>query len=156
MSARDPVGQCSCWAATGFLLARHACGRRVSLPPFAFQPTNVLSSSSSFMVPGIKEDTSLLNEGFLQAKPEKPVAAPKPRSHFPTPAPVSAGHQRGVTCGDLARAVCCLCLNALLRLCSPDEQTLQISVWTPLPRGGSPCAGNHPPHEPLLHGAVSL
>lgn len=51
---------------------------------------------------------------------------------------------------------CCLCLNALLRLCSPDEQTLQISVWTPLPRGGSPCAGNHPPHEPLLHGAVSL
>lgn len=71
----------------------------VSLPPFSFQPTNVLSSSSSFTVPGIKEDTSLLNEGFLQGKPEKPVAAPKPRSHFPTPAPVSAGHQRGGTCG---------------------------------------------------------
>ena len=75
---------------TGFLLSHHAYGRRVSLAWFLLQPTNVLSSSSSLMVSGIKEDTSLLNEGFLQAKPEKPVAAQKPRSHFPTPAPVSA------------------------------------------------------------------
>lgn len=77
---------------TGFLPSHHACGRRVSLARLSLQPTNVLSSSSSLTVPGIKEDTSLLNEGFLQAKPEKPVAAPKPRSHFPAPAPVSAGH----------------------------------------------------------------
>ncbi|XP_032206506.1 myb-related protein B isoform X2 [Mustela erminea] len=62
------------------------------------KPTNVLSSSSSFMVPGIKEDTSLLNEGFLQAKPEKPVAAPKPRSHFPTPAPMTSAWKT-VACG---------------------------------------------------------
>lgn len=90
---------------TGFLPSPLPCGRRVSLARFSFQPTNVLSSSSSLMVPGIKEDTSLLNEGFLQAKPEKPVAAPKPRSHFPTPAPVSAGHQCDVTHADLAQAI---------------------------------------------------
>lgn len=87
---------------TGFLLSHHAYGRRVSLAWFLLQPTNVLSSSSSLMVSGIKEDTSLLNEGFLQAKPEKPVAAQKPRSHFPTPAPVSAGHQCPITLGDFA------------------------------------------------------
>ncbi|XP_045837815.1 myb-related protein B isoform X2 [Meles meles] len=62
------------------------------------KPTNVLSSSSSFTVPGIKEDTSLLNEGFLQGKPEKPVAAPKPRSHFPTPAPMTSAWKT-VACG---------------------------------------------------------
>ncbi|XP_044938123.1 myb-related protein B isoform X2 [Mustela putorius furo] len=62
------------------------------------KPTNVLSSSSTFMVPGIKEDTSLLNEGFLQAKPEKPVAALKPRSHFPTPAPMTSAWKT-VACG---------------------------------------------------------
>ncbi|XP_057168498.1 myb-related protein B isoform X2 [Ursus arctos] len=62
------------------------------------KPTNVLSSSSSLTVPGIKEDTSLLNEGFLQAKPEKPVAAPKPRSHFPTPAPMTNAWKT-VACG---------------------------------------------------------
>ncbi|XP_027479407.1 myb-related protein B isoform X3 [Zalophus californianus] len=61
-------------------------------------PTNVLSSSSSLTVPGIKEDTSLLNEGFLQAKPEKPVAAPKPRSHFPAPAPMTSAWKT-VACG---------------------------------------------------------
>uniref|UniRef100_A0A8C7AXE3 MYB proto-oncogene like 2 n=1 Tax=Neovison vison TaxID=452646 RepID=A0A8C7AXE3_NEOVI len=69
-----------------------------TLPKVLSLPTNVLSSSSSFMVPGIKEDTSLLNEGFLQAKPEKPVAAPKPRSHFPTPAPMTSAWKT-VACG---------------------------------------------------------
>uniref|UniRef100_A0A7N5P016 MYB proto-onco like 2 n=1 Tax=Ailuropoda melanoleuca TaxID=9646 RepID=A0A7N5P016_AILME len=69
-----------------------------TLPKVLSLPTNVLSSSSSLMVPGIKEDTSLLNEGFLQAKPEKPVAAPKPRSHFPTPAPMTNAWKT-VACG---------------------------------------------------------
>lgn len=64
---------------------------------FWFQQTHVPSSSSSLTLPGSKEDNSLLNEGFLQAKPEKAAMAPKPRSHFPTPAPVSAGRECGVT-----------------------------------------------------------
>ncbi|XP_025325901.1 myb-related protein B isoform X3 [Canis lupus baileyi] len=69
-----------------------------TLPKVLSLPTNVLSSSSSLMVSGIKEDTSLLNEGFLQAKPEKPVAAQKPRSHFPTPAPMTSAWKT-VACG---------------------------------------------------------
>ncbi|XP_077913357.1 myb-related protein B isoform X5 [Halichoerus grypus] len=69
-----------------------------TLPKVLSLPTNVLSSSSSLTVPGIKEDTSLLNEGFLQAKPEKPVAAPKPRSHFPAPAPMTSAWKT-VACG---------------------------------------------------------
>ncbi|VFV16921.1 low quality protein: myb-related [Lynx pardinus] len=62
------------------------------------KPTNVLSSSSSLSVPGIKEDNSLLNEGFLQAKPEKPMAVQKSRSHFPTPAPMTSAWKT-VACG---------------------------------------------------------
>ena len=60
---------------------------------FCFQPTSILAAGSSGLTPsGSREDSSLLNEGFLQAKPEKP-AAPKPRGHFATPAPVSAAPQ---------------------------------------------------------------
>ncbi|CAK7313383.1 hypothetical protein VULLAG_LOCUS17482 [Vulpes lagopus] len=69
-----------------------------TLPKVLCLPTNVLSSSSSLMVSGIKEDTSLLNEGFLQAQPEKPVAAQKLRSHFPTPAPMTSAWKT-VACG---------------------------------------------------------
>lgn len=56
---------------------------------FWFQPTNVPPGSSGLTPSGSREDSRLLNEGFLQAKPEKP-AAQKPRGHFLTPAPVSA------------------------------------------------------------------
>ena len=67
-------------------------------PPtwFYFQPTSIPAAGSSGLTPsGSREDSSLLNEGFLQAKSEKP-AAPKSRGHFPTPAPVSAA-PRGLT-----------------------------------------------------------
>uniref|UniRef100_A0A8C8WM49 MYB proto-onco like 2 n=1 Tax=Panthera leo TaxID=9689 RepID=A0A8C8WM49_PANLE len=69
-----------------------------TLPKVLSLPTNVLSSSSSLSVPGIKEDNSLLNEGFLQAKPEKPMAVQKSRSHFPTPAPMTSAWKT-VACG---------------------------------------------------------
>nr|XP_008514136.1 PREDICTED: myb-related protein B [Equus przewalskii] len=62
------------------------------------RPTNVPSSSSSLILSGIKEDNSLLNQGFLQAKPEKPVPALKPRSHFPAPAPMTSAWKT-VACG---------------------------------------------------------
>lgn len=56
-----------------------------------FQPSGSSSSSSGFSLslPGVQEDTSLLNQGFLQAKSEKPVTTLKPRSCLSTPAPVS-------------------------------------------------------------------
>lgn len=61
-------------------------------------PTSVPSSSSGFILPGIKEDNSLLNQGFLQAKPEKVVATQKPRSHIPAPAPMTRAWKT-VACG---------------------------------------------------------
>ncbi|XP_021491992.1 myb-related protein B [Meriones unguiculatus] len=64
-----------------------------TLPKTLSLPTSIPSSSSSFALPGIKEDNSLLNQGFLQAKPEKVVPAQKPRSHIrshiPAPAPMT-------------------------------------------------------------------
>ncbi|KAM6147716.1 LOW QUALITY PROTEIN: myb-related protein B [Erethizon dorsatum] len=69
-----------------------------TLPKSLSLPSNVPSSSSSLSLPNIKEDNSLLNQGFLQAKPEKVVAAQKPRSHFPTPAPMTSAWKT-VACG---------------------------------------------------------
>ena len=54
------------------------------------KPTSILAVGSSGLTPsGSREDSSLLKEGFLQAKSEKP-AAPKPRGHFPTPDPMTS------------------------------------------------------------------
>lgn len=61
-------------------------------------PSSVLASSTGLVLPGIKEDNSLLNQGFLQAKPEKEVAAQKTRSHIPAPAPMSRAWKT-VACG---------------------------------------------------------
>ncbi|XP_059563011.1 myb-related protein B [Myotis daubentonii] len=61
-----------------------------SLPKTLSLPAHVPSGSSSLILPGIRGDNSLLNQGFLQAKPEKLAAAQKPRSHLPAPAPASA------------------------------------------------------------------
>ncbi|XP_058143107.1 myb-related protein B [Dasypus novemcinctus] len=69
-----------------------------ALPKAMSLPTNVPSSSSSLPLPGVKEDNSLLNQGFLQAKPEKTVTAQKPRSHFPAPAPMTRAWKT-VACG---------------------------------------------------------
>ncbi|VTJ87950.1 Hypothetical predicted protein [Marmota monax] len=68
-----------------------------TLPKALSLPTNVPSSSSSLSLPGVKEDNSLLNQGFLQAKPEK-VVAQKPRGHFPAPAPMTSAWKT-VACG---------------------------------------------------------
>ncbi|KAM9589664.1 myb-related protein B [Trichechus inunguis] len=69
-----------------------------TLPKAMSLPTSVPSSSSSLTLSSIKEDNSLLNQGFLQAKPEKAGAAQKPRSHFPTPAPMTSAWKM-VACG---------------------------------------------------------
>ncbi|XP_062957631.1 myb-related protein B isoform X2 [Cynocephalus volans] len=69
-----------------------------TLPKSLSLPTNVPSSSSGLTLSGIKEDNSLLNQGFLQPKPEKAVAAQKPRSHFLTPAPMTSAWKT-VACG---------------------------------------------------------
>uniref|UniRef100_A0A2K6UAN6 Myb-related protein B n=1 Tax=Saimiri boliviensis boliviensis TaxID=39432 RepID=A0A2K6UAN6_SAIBB len=69
-----------------------------SLPKALSLPTTAPSSSSSLTLSGIKEDNSLLNQGFLQAKPEKAAVAQKPRSHFTTPAPMSSAWKT-VACG---------------------------------------------------------
>ena len=62
------------------------------------KPTSILAAGSSSLTPsGSREDSSLLNEGFLQAKSEKP-ATPKPRDHFPTPAPMTSAWKT-VACG---------------------------------------------------------
>nr|XP_040132043.1 myb-related protein B isoform X2 [Ictidomys tridecemlineatus] len=68
-----------------------------TLPKALSLPANVPSSSSSLSLPGVKEDNSLLNQGFLQAKPEK-VVAQKPRGHFPAPAPMTSAWKT-VACG---------------------------------------------------------
>ncbi|KAF6088676.1 MYB proto-oncogene like 2 [Phyllostomus discolor] len=74
-------------------------GKLMSTVPKAVSlPTHVPSSSSSLALPGVKGDNSLLNEGFLQAKPEKPATSQKPRSHFPTPAPMTSAWKT-VACG---------------------------------------------------------
>ncbi|XP_053527000.1 myb-related protein B isoform X2 [Artibeus jamaicensis] len=74
-------------------------GKLMSTVPKAVSlPTHVPSSSSSLTLPGIKGDNSLLNEGFLQAKSEKPVTSQKCRSHFPTPAPMTSAWKT-VACG---------------------------------------------------------
>ncbi|KAM7067053.1 LOW QUALITY PROTEIN: myb-related protein B-like [Molossus nigricans] len=49
-----------------------------TLPKVLSLPTHVPSGSSSLNLPGVKGDNSLLNEGFLQAKPEKLVTSQKP------------------------------------------------------------------------------
>ncbi|XP_017733546.1 PREDICTED: myb-related protein B [Rhinopithecus bieti] len=69
-----------------------------TLPKSLSLPTTAPSNSSSLTLSGIKEDNSLLNQGFLQAKPEKAAVAQKPRSHFPTPAPMSSAWKT-VACG---------------------------------------------------------
>uniref|UniRef100_A0A2K5QL09 MYB proto-oncogene like 2 n=1 Tax=Cebus imitator TaxID=2715852 RepID=A0A2K5QL09_CEBIM len=69
-----------------------------TLPKALSLPTTAPSSSSSLTLSGIKEDNSLLNQGFLQAKPEKAAVAQKPRSHFSTPAPMSSAWKT-VACG---------------------------------------------------------
>ncbi|XP_060046378.1 myb-related protein B isoform X2 [Erinaceus europaeus] len=69
-----------------------------TLPRTHSMPTSVPSSSASLTLSGVKEDNSLLNQGFLQAKSEKPAAAPKPRSNFPTPAPMTSAWKT-VACG---------------------------------------------------------
>lgn len=69
-----------------------------TLPKALSLPTSVPSSSSSFTLPGTKEDNSLLNQGFLQAKPEKVVATQKARSHIPAPAPMTSAWKM-VACG---------------------------------------------------------
>lgn len=74
-------------------------GKLMSAVPKAVSlPAHVPSSSSSLTLPGVKGDNSLLNEGFLQARPEKPVTSQKPRSHFPTPAPMTSAWKT-VACG---------------------------------------------------------
>nr|XP_048297414.1 myb-related protein B [Myodes glareolus] len=69
-----------------------------TLPKALSLPTSAPSSSSSFTLPGIKEDNNLLNQGFLQAKPEKVMATQKPRSHIPAPAPMTSAWKM-VACG---------------------------------------------------------
>ncbi|CAK6448028.1 unnamed protein product [Pipistrellus nathusii] len=69
-----------------------------SLPKTLSLPTHVPSGSSSLILPGIRGDNSLLNQGFLQAKPEKPAAAQKPRSHPPAPTPMTSAWKM-VACG---------------------------------------------------------
>jgi myb-related protein len=69
-----------------------------TLPKTLSLPTNVPSSSSSLTLPGIKEDNSLLNQGFLQAKPEKAAVAQEPRSPLPAPAPMTSAWKT-VACG---------------------------------------------------------
>uniref|UniRef100_G1PV66 MYB proto-oncogene like 2 n=1 Tax=Myotis lucifugus TaxID=59463 RepID=G1PV66_MYOLU len=69
-----------------------------SLPKTLSLPTHVPSGSSSLILPGIRGDNSLLNQGFLQAKPEKLAAAQKPRSHLPAPAPMTSAWKM-VACG---------------------------------------------------------
>ncbi|KAL1785617.1 myb-related protein B [Sigmodon hispidus] len=56
-----------------------------ALPKALSLQTNAPSSSSSFTQPSSQEDNSLLNQGFLQAKPEKALASQKSRSHIPAP-----------------------------------------------------------------------
>uniref|UniRef100_A0A8C8YI96 MYB proto-onco like 2 n=1 Tax=Prolemur simus TaxID=1328070 RepID=A0A8C8YI96_PROSS len=69
-----------------------------TLPKNLSLPTTAPSSSSSLTLSGIKGDNSLLNQGFLQAKPDKAVVAQKPRSHFLTPAPMTSAWKT-VACG---------------------------------------------------------
>ncbi|XP_072487565.1 myb-related protein B isoform X2 [Notamacropus eugenii] len=61
------------------------------------QPTNFLSSSLNLTSSSSKDDNSLLNRGFLQAKPEK-ASFPKTLSHFQGPAPMSNAW-KVVACG---------------------------------------------------------
>ncbi|XP_026934068.1 myb-related protein B isoform X1 [Sagmatias obliquidens] len=68
-----------------------------TLPKALPLPTNIPPGSSGLTPSGSREDSSLLNEGFLQAKPEKP-AAQKPRGHFLTPAPMTSAW-KVVACG---------------------------------------------------------
>ncbi|KAB0406997.1 hypothetical protein E2I00_007874, partial [Balaenoptera physalus] len=68
-----------------------------ALPKALPLPTNIPPGSSGLTPSGSREDSSLLNEGFLQAKPEKP-AAQKPRGHFLIPAPMTSAWKM-VACG---------------------------------------------------------
>uniref|UniRef100_A0A8C5NXX7 Myb-related protein B n=1 Tax=Jaculus jaculus TaxID=51337 RepID=A0A8C5NXX7_JACJA len=69
-----------------------------TLPKTLSLPSNVPSGSCSLTLPSIKEDNSLLNQGFLQAKPEKVMTAQKPRGHIPAPAPMTSAWKM-VACG---------------------------------------------------------
>ncbi|KAM4842300.1 myb-related protein B isoform 5-T5 [Thomomys bottae] len=68
-----------------------------TLPKTLSLPAHVPSSSSSLTLP-IKEENSLLNQGFLQAKPEKVTPIQKSRSHLPIPAPMTSAWKI-VACG---------------------------------------------------------
>ncbi|XP_048205411.1 myb-related protein B isoform X2 [Perognathus longimembris pacificus] len=69
-----------------------------TLPKTLSLPANVPPSSSSLTLPGIKEDNNLLNQGFLQAKPEKVTSVQKSRNHLPIPAPMTSAWKM-VACG---------------------------------------------------------
>lgn len=69
-----------------------------TMPKGLAMPTSAPSSSASHVLSGVKEDNSLLNQGFLQAKPEKAGPAPKPRGHFVVPAPMTSAWKT-VACG---------------------------------------------------------
>ncbi|XP_006881601.1 PREDICTED: myb-related protein B isoform X2 [Elephantulus edwardii] len=70
-----------------------------SVPKVVSLPTNAPSSSSGLTLSDIKEDNSLLNKGFLQAKPEKSSGpAQKTRNRFPPPAPMTKAWKI-VACG---------------------------------------------------------
>ncbi|XP_075384845.1 myb-related protein B [Tenrec ecaudatus] len=68
-----------------------------TLPKGMALPARVAHSPPSLALRTGK-DNSLLNQGFLQAKPEKAGTAQKPRSHFPTPAPMTRAW-KVVACG---------------------------------------------------------
>ncbi|XP_012583572.1 PREDICTED: myb-related protein B [Condylura cristata] len=68
-----------------------------TLPKALSLQAGIPSSSSSLALPGGR-DNSLLNQGFLHAKPEKPAVAQKPRGHFPAPAPMTSAWKT-VACG---------------------------------------------------------
>lgn len=69
-----------------------------TMPKGLAMPTSAPSGSASHVLSGVKEDNSLLNQGFLQAKPEKAGPAPKPRGHFVAPAPMTSAWKT-VACG---------------------------------------------------------
>lgn len=94
------------------------------------------SGSSSLTLAGVKGDNSLLNEGFLQAKPEKLVMSQKPRSHLPTaPAPVSAVRNVAPPLGTWLCRLAHLGTFAQAIASAWIPNQLRISVLMPFPPG---------------------